>query len=124
MQVGSWPSGDTVGVWLWASCGLTPPSSLWALSSFPRWWFGFSLQPQTSFPSLSQPQPAPGCGDNRYCTDLSCPQQPCTRKWGSSHGPRPQPALPVWNPGRQMARVCRDAFGAQTKMTSNRMGWW
>lgn len=73
---------------------------------------------------LPQPQPAPGCGDNRYCTDLSCPQQPCTRKCGSSHGPRPQPALPVWNPGRQMARVCRDAFGAQTKMTSNRMGWW
>lgn len=55
VQVGSWPSGDTTEAWLWASRGLTPPSSLWSLSNFPRWWFGFSLQPQTSFPSPSQP---------------------------------------------------------------------
>lgn len=34
---------------------LPPHSFLWPLSSFPRWWFGFSLQPQTSFPSPSQP---------------------------------------------------------------------
>lgn len=54
LQVGSWPSGDT-RAWLWAPRGLTPPSFLWVLSSFPRWWFGFSkLQPQTSFPSPSQ----------------------------------------------------------------------
>lgn len=53
-----WAAGHQVtltGAWLWAPRGLTPCSSLWALSSFTRWWFGFSLQPQTSFPSPSQP---------------------------------------------------------------------
>lgn len=71
-----------------------PPSSLWALSSFPRWWFGFSLQPQTSF--LPQPQPAPGCGDRIDTVPTSAaPNSPSPAR--GAHSVAPDPNQPCWS---------------------------
>lgn len=90
-----WADGHQVmltGAQLWAPCGLTAPSSLWALCSFPRWWFRVSLQPQTSFPSPSQPPDV--VTDSLLCR----PQLPPTALYQecglivSSSSPLPSPA--------------------------------
>lgn len=110
MQVG-WPSGDTEEP---AAGSMWPRSpSSWALSSFTRWWFGFSFQPQTSFPSPAS-HPPPGCGDRNTIVSTSAPPTTLQQEGGSLTAPTPASLEPRRECGPSLLGCLRSSNRALT----------
>lgn len=123
MQVGSWPSGD----WQEPAVGSMWPRSPLILGSeqLHQVWFGFSFQPQTSFPSPASPPPPPR-PDVVTETLLYQPQRPPTTRKGGLISRPPSPTIPAGlEPSREYGPPLLGWLRSsnQTLISMNGVGW-